>query len=397
MQSAGHLTQEQIDDLKPDGEQYVVWEGALPGFGVRVSPGGAKSYVLKYRLDSGRVRWKTIARAGVLSLKDARKRARRDLGVVADNDDPLSATDAARAGLTLGEVATRFLEQHVEARRKPATQRLYKLVVNNHLRPKFGTTPIAEVTMADVVKLHHRLRATPYLANRVLAVTSKLMAWAEQQRYREAGTNPARGIEKYREEPRRRYLTTNELKRLGCALRVGERRGALTPSALTAIRLLTFTGARVSEILGLRWIEVDLPGGALNLADSKTGRKVILLSAPAREVLDAWPKWAGSPFVFPGERRGKNKGEHRVDLNDAWSWVRRRAKIPDVRLHDLRHSYASIAVSAGQTLPIIGALLGHSQPATTARYAHLMDHPLRAASEQTAATIAASLDRRPRS
>jgi integrase len=245
-----------------------------------------------------------------------------------------------------------------------------------------------------VVKLHHRLHATPYLANRVLAVCAKLMAWAEQQRERTPGTNPCRGIEKYREDKRRRYLTPNELKRLGCALRVGARRGRLTPSALTAIRLLILTGARVSEILGLRWTEVDFEHGALNLADSKTGRKTIVLNAPARDLLKEWPHWATSPYVFPGEGRGKRKGEHRVDLNDAWRWIRRRGKMPDVRLHDLRHSFASVAVSSGQSLPIVGALLGHTQAQTTQRYAHLMDDPLRAASEATGATILASLDRR---
>lgn len=387
-----HLTKTKIDELQPEpGTQYVKWDHVLPGFGVRVSPGGAKSYILKYRLDTGRVRWKTIARVGVVTVEEARKRARRDLGLVADDGDPLRARDAAREAATFADVADEFLEDHVEARRKPATQRLYRLAVDGHLRPRLGATPIVEITTADVVKLHHRLRGTPYLANRVLAVCSKLMAWAEQQRYRPAGMNPCRGIEKYREDARQRYLTPNELKRVGAALRVAERRQALTPSSILAIRLLLFTGARVSEVLGLRWSEVDLEAGALRLADSKTGRKVILLNAPARDLLAVWPRWASSPYVFPGEGRGKRKGVHRVNLTDAWGWVRRRAKIPDVRLHDLRHSFASIAVSNGQTLPIVGALLGHTQAQTTQRYAHLMADPLRAASEATAATIAAAL------
>lgn len=395
MRSAGRLTKDRIKTLTPDdGRQYVCWDRTLPGFGVRVSPGGARTFIVRYRLASGRVRWKTIARVGVLSLDEARKRARRDLGVVADDADPLSARDAARTSSTVGEVADLFLEDHVRVRRKPTTLRLYRLAIQRHVRPRLGTLAIAEVTAAEVVKVHSQMRATPYLANRVLAVLSKMMAWAEVKRFRPPGTNPCRGLEKYPEDPRRRYLTPDELKRVGAALRVGARYGRLSPSSVAAIRLLILTGARVSEVLGLRWREVDLAHGALRLPDSKTGAKEILLNAAARDVLKRWPRWARSPHVFPGEGRGVRRGAHRVNLSDAWAWVRRRAKIPGVRLHDLRHSFASVAVSSGQTLPVVGALLGHSQAQTTQRYAHLMVDPLRAASEATAATIAAAIDRR---
>ncbi len=227
---------------------------------------------------------------------------------------------------------------------------------------------------------------------------SSLFTWAAREGYLGPGphVNPCTGVEKFQEATRRRYLTPDELRRIGAALRVAERYHAIAPAGITAIRLLLLTGARVSEVLGLRWAEVDLDAGALNLPESKTGAKTILLSAPAIEVLKAWPHFAGSPFVFPGEGRGPHQGQHRVDLHGPWTWLRRRARIPDVRLHDLRHSYASVAVSNGQSLPMIGALLGHSQPATTARYAHLMDSPLRAASDTTAATIAAAMSRRPR-
>ena len=182
-------------------------------------------------------------------------------------------------------------------------------------------------------------------------------------RYHHAGPNPCQGIDS--PKSRRRFAARQPAAR--AALRVGERRGALPPSTVTAIRLLLLTGARVSEILSLRWREVDLKAGVLNLPDSKTGRKTIMVPMPAVEILKAWPRFAKSPYVFPGEGR-KHKGAHRVSLVDAWAWIRRRAKIPDVRIHDLRHSFASIAVSTNkQSLPIVGALLGHSQPATTAR------------------------------
>jgi integrase len=349
-------------------------------------------------LHSGRVRWKTIGRFGVMPLEKARRQAQTDIGIVASGKDPLVVRDAARDAPTLGHVADRFLEDHVAARRKATTERLYRLVIDTHLKPRLGAVPIANLSADDVLKLHHRLRATPYMANRVVAVASKLFNWAATAGYRGPGphVNPCDGIEKYRERPRKRYLTPHELTKLGCALRVAERRKAMTPGALTAIRLLMLTGARVSEILTLKWRDVDLATGTLNLSDSKTGAKTILLSAPAVDVLKTWPKWATSPYVFPGEGRGTRKGQHRVNLTDAWAWARARAKIQDVRLHDLRHSYAAVAVSSGQTLPIIGALLGHTQAQTTQRYAHLMDDPLRAASNATAALIAVALKRRPR-
>lgn len=398
MASASHLTQKKIRALQPKaGRQYVVWDGDLPGFGVRVSPAGAKSFILKYRLVSGRVRWKTLGRVKAVALEQARKRAKDDIGIVARGDDPLQHKDIARDAPTLGDVADRFLE-HVEAHRKPATHRLYEQVINSHVRPKLGPVAMADVGTDDLLKLHHRLRATPYMANRVLAVTSALMNWAATAGYRGKGphVNPCDGIPKYRERARKRYLTPAELLRVGCALRVAERREILSPGSIVALRLLLLTGARMSEILTLRWKDVDLQRAMLRLPDSKTGAKTVLLPAPAVEILKTWPKWASSPYVFPGEGHGKRKGRHRVNLADPWAWVRKRAKIPDVRVHDLRHSFASVAVSGGLTLPMVGALLGHTQAQTTNRYAHLMDDPLRAASDATAGTIAAALTRRPR-
>lgn len=385
------LTVRRIEDLAPGPERYVVWDGGgVPGFGVRVNKSRGKSFVLTYRLPSGRARWATLGHVDAISLEKARDLARNYLGVLANGEDPLRRKDLARQAPTVGDVAALFIREYV-SRLKRQTQRLYKLAINTHVRPTLGTVAIADVTTADVLRLHHRLRATPYMANRVLAVLHKLMNWSEQHEYRPQHTNPCRGIRKYREHARRRYLTTDEMKRVGAALRVAERWESMSPVAVTAIRVLLLTGARVSEILTLRWREVDFTRGELRLPDSKTGRKTIVLNPPVIAILKEWPQHAGSPYVFPGEGRGRRKGQHRVNLTDAWAWIRRRARVPDVRLHDLRHSFASVAVSAGETLPIIGALLGHTQSATTQRYAHLMDDPLRRASTATGATIAAAI------
>jgi len=396
--SADHLTHRTLAALRPQRSRYVLWDSSLPGFGVRVSVQGTKTFVLKYRLPSGRTRWKTLGRIEQLSLEEARKRARRDVGLVADGHDPLRALDDARGAVTLNSAADRFLREHVEARRKPATIRLYTQVIDSHLRPRFGTTPLTSITTQDLLKLHHHLRRSPYAANRTIAVASVLFNWAARAGLRGPGphVNPCDDVPKYRERARQRYLAPHELKRVGCALRVSERRNALSPSAVLAIRLLLLTGARVNEVLSLQWREVDLDAGVLRLSDSKTGAKTILLGAPTVELLREWPRWAKSPYVFPGEGRGRHKGQHKVNLKDAWGWVRRRAKIVDVRLHDLRHSFASVAVSGGQTLPMIGALLGHAQAATTQRYAHLQLDPLRAASNATTGHIAAALGSRSR-
>ena len=394
--SVAHLTKRTLDALKTDPDaRYVLWDESLPGFGIRVGS-GARAYVLKYRLASGRVRWATLGRVGVVTLDEARKRAKRDLGIVADSGDPLSHHDAARGAPTFNHVADRFLDEHVEVRRKKTTLRHYKLAIEAHLRPRLGTIPIADVGPVDILRLHQRLRATPYQANRVLAVASSLMNWAAQHGYRPLHSNPCENLEKFPEAARKRYLSSAELKRLGAAFRVAERYGSISPAALVALRLLLLTGARLNEILSLRWRDVDLAGGALHLPDSKTGAKTILLNAPALEVLKKWPHFARSPYVFPGEGRGKRKGPHRVGLADPWAWVRKRARLHDIRVHDLRHSFASVGVSNGQTLPMIGALLGHTQAATTQRYAHLMADPLRAASDATGATISAALERRRR-
>jgi hypothetical protein len=180
--TAGHLTQRAIAELEPRAARYLVWDGGIPGFGVRVSE-GAKTFVLKYRVESGRARWATLGRFGVITLEHARLLAREYLGVVAGGEDPLRRKDLARDAPTVGEVADRFLHEHAATRLKATTLRLYRLAINNHIRPSLGTVAMADVSRADVVRLHHHLRPTRVMANRVLAVLSKLMNWAEQHAY----------------------------------------------------------------------------------------------------------------------------------------------------------------------------------------------------------------------
>jgi integrase len=397
--STGRLTKRTIDALTPKpGAQYVRWDSDLTGFGVRVSPAGAKTFVLKYRLASGRVRWKTIGRTDKVTLEKARTYAKDDIGIVARGGDPLGATDAARAAFTVAIVAQRFLDDYVIPRKKPSTVRLYRLAIDAHITPRLGTMPIADVRHEDVVKLHDRLRATPILANRVLAVLSKLLAWSmTKAKYRPAGANPCHGIEKYEEHRRKRYLDAAEYARLGRALRTT----TIAPAPRKAIELLLLTGCRPQEIATLQWAHVDLPGAALHLPDSKTGAKTVHLSPAAVKLLKRWPRWATSSYVFPGNGRGaKRKGPHihATTLAHVWADLRTAAKLDDVRLYDAcRHSFASVAVSQhGLSLAAIGEQLGHSQPATTARYAHLHDDVAKQNATAIGNTIAASLKRRTR-
>ncbi len=217
---------------------------------------------------------------------------------------------------------------------------------------------------------------------------SKFFGWAEKHGLRPDGSNPCRHVEKYREGRRERFLSQAELARLGDALREAEQDKSCSPWVVAAIRLLTLTGARRNEILTLRWEHVSKEHGCLMLPDSKTGRKAVRLNPPALDVLQAIPRLEGNPYVICGEKAG----QHLVNLEKPWRRIRAAAKLDDVRLHDLRHSFASVAASGGQSLVVIGKMLGHSQPATTARYAHLADDPVKAASDAVGRHIAAAMD-----
>ena len=206
---------------------------------------------------------------------------------------------------------------------------------------------------------------------------------AEKWGLRLDGTNPVRHIEKYAEGRRERFLSVEEMLRLGKALRQAEKESE-NPFALAAIRLLVFTGARLGEILTLRWSQIDMKRAVAILPDSKTGQKRLYFNEPAMEVLTMLPRLEGNPYVIPGHRRAS----HLVNLQKPWQRLRESAGLSDVRLHDLRHSFASIAVSTGHTLPVIGKLLGHSKATTTERYAHLADDPLRAANDRIGAELA---------
>ena len=273
---------------------------------------------------------------------------------------------------------------------KPGTRESYGVGLAK-LRAAYGSVKAEALTRAQVASLHSSLSETPYAANRMLSAVRGMFAWAEDHGHAPEGhPNPAsRKVARYREQGRERYLTGDELSRLGDALREAEAAG-VDPYAIAAIRLLALTGARLREVLHARWDQVDRERGVLFLADSKTGRKPIYLSAGAQAVLSALPRLAGHPFIIPG----KKDGAPRSDLKKPWVAVTRAAGLDGLRIHDLRHSFASIGAGASLGLPVIGRLLGHTTPATTQKYAHLADDPLRRAVETIGATIDGAMSRK---
>ena len=383
------LTKRAIEAVEPGERQQFAWDSELRGFGLRTLRTGVKAYVVQYRIGS-RTHRLTLGRHGVLTVEQARTLAKKALASVSNGIDPAAERDHARRAETVAQFCDRFLKQHVEVKNKPATERAYRSLIDGVIRPELGTRKVADVDRADVQRLHHKLKDAPYAANRLLAVLSKMMNLAERWGVRSDNTNPCRHVERFREKRRQRFLSAAELAEFGKVLAEVERERVEWHSVVPALRLLIFTGARVSEILTLRWEWVDFERGCLNLPDSKTGAKVIHLNAPALKVLadiKPDPKDPDNPHVI----RGRLKGSCLVNLKDPWRRIRTRAKIADVRVHDLRHSFAAVAAGAGSSLPIIGALLGHTQPQTTARSAHLAADPLKAAAEAVGARIAAAM------
>jgi integrase len=387
--TAARISKQTVDAVHPSDTDIYLWDDELSGFGLKVTPAGRKVYLVQYRLGGrkGRTRRVTIGKHGDLTPTTARAEARRLLGEIAVGRDPASERDKAKADRTLAVVLDQFMSEHVRSKRKKSTAREYERIAKLYILPRIGRRPISEIARQDIAKLHHELRDKPYQANRTLALLSKFFNWTEKHGLRPDGSNPCRHIEKYRESRRERFLSEAELSRLGHALRSADREESATPWAIAAIRLLIFTGARLSEILTLKWEHVDEERGLLMLPDSKTGKKAIRLNAPARKVLEDIPRLEANPYVICGERPGR----HLVNLQKPWRRIRKVADLDDVRIHDLRHSFASVGASTGHSLIVIGKMLGHSQPATTARYAHLADDSVKAASDAVGERIAAAL------
>ena len=369
-------------------KDMVFWDSELPGFGIRVYPTGSKVYIAQTRA-KGTSKRVTIGRHGVITAEQARQRAALIIARVKAGQDPTPepVTPEPASGPTVTELAARYLKEHVAMHCKPSTAVLCRLALDRHILPALGTLPLAAVTREHVGDLHYRLRDTPAMANAVVAVLSRMFNAAETWGLTPEGGNPCRFVVKYRDRKRERFLTNDEFDRLGRVLTRMEAEGALSIHAAAALRLLMLTGCRRNEIVTLRWEDVDLDTGELHLADTKTGARSVTLSPPAVQVLVNLPRVQDNPWVIAGSRPGGRLS----NISEQWRRVRTRAGLEDVRLHDLRHSWASRALALGESLPMIGRLLGHSQVETTARYAHLARDSVHEAADRIADSIGADL------
>jgi len=410
-----NLTKRTVDAAKAGEKPLFVWDGDLKGFGLLVLPSGVKSFVVQYRTEAGRSRRLTLGRYGALTPDQARKMAADALVLVRKGNDPVADRQAMKAAATVNDLMDRYLSEHVEVHNSARTQADCRRMVDKIIRPRLGTLKAASLTRQDIAKVHKALGRTPRQANLVLSVLSKALTLAETWGMRLEYSNPVRLVKRYKETERERFLSAEELARLGQTLEEAEtvglpwqikakganakhlrldadkRRTLVNPMALAAIRLLLFTGARLSEILELRWQHVDMNGGTIALPARKgDGRKAHPVSSGALAVLDDLPRSKKSPFVLPRAADPKRHISKEV-LENAWQRVRAHAGIEDVRLHDLRHTVGTFASQAGSNAFMISHLLRHSNVAITNRYVNPDADPIRSLSETIGSRIEAGL------
>ena len=381
----GSLSNLVVDALFAGSKEIIYWDLDLPGFGVRVYPSGAKVYLAQGRGPRGTKRM-TVGRHGTISADEARRRAVALLTRIKAGDEPESGPDT-KGGPTVAGLAERYLREHVAVRCKPNTVKGYRQMIVGHILPLLGDLPIAALGREHVAEIHYRLRKTPVAANNTVGTLSRMLNRAEAWGLVPAGSNPCRFVTPYRTRRQERFLTGDEFRRLGEALDDLEAGGRVPVHAAVAIRLLILTGCRRGEVLTLQWGDVALERNEIRLRDSKTGPRVVPLSPAAARVLAGVPRLAGNPWVIAGREPGKRL----THLAYYWYQVRERAGLDDVRLHDLRHSFASRALALGEDLTMIGKLLGHRRIQTTARYAHLARDSVKESAALVAASIAADI------
>lgn len=367
--------------LLPAEGNRIEYDSEVKGFGCRVTAGGARSFVLNYRTRAGRERRFTIGQFPAWKVAAARQEAAELKKLVDRGGDPLASIAAERAAPTVDDMCTRYAQEHLPKKRERAA-RDDTSMITAHVLPALKHKKVTDVGYSDVDALHRKITAngTSYRANRVIALLSKMFSLAIRWQWRV--DNPAKGIERNQEVKRHRYLGGDELAALTAALTAYS-----DQQAANIIRLLLLTGARSAEARGARWADFDLTAGVWVKPGHTTKQKTehrVPLSAPARQLLSELWRSAerNAEFVFPGRT-----GDFRADIRRAWASVCDAAGIKSARIHDLRHTYASMLASANISLPTIGALLGHTQPSTTARYSHLFDDPLRAATERVGAIV----------
>lgn len=364
------------------GSQHVLWDDACPGFGLRLYPSGAKAFVIKFR-SHGRQRLMTLGALAELSVDEARARAQQARLSIREGTDPLlERRKAKHRGMTFGEFCEEYLERHARPKKRSASEderRIEKI-----LKPAWGRLPLAEIRRPEVAGLHHKHgKRSGYEANRALSLVSRMFGLAEQWGYVPEGTpNPARGIKKFDELKRDRWVRPEEMPRLLEAIE-----GTENPWLRGFFLLALLTGARSSELRHARWQDVDLDRGILAIPVTKSGRPhAVPLSPEACALLGQLPREDGNPYLFPGRVKGKPLNA----VARPWELIRQAAKLPDVRIHDLRRTVGSWLAMSGESLPRIGKILNHSNQSTTAVYARIADDVGRVPLANLGAQVAAA-------
>jgi integrase len=421
----GKITKRSVEAVQPvAGKDVLLFDTEITGFAAKVTSEGSRIYLLQYE-HAGRKRRYRIGRHGELTAEQARDRARRLRLQIADGIDPFAERARDRAIPNVSALGERYMTEHAAIHKRASSAAEDRRNFDNHIVPLLGHLRTSAVTSEDVARMvrgiaagdtardekteHGRriVRGGKIAANRARALLSTMMNMAQSWGYRPRGSNPCPGARRFAEERRQRFLTGDELARLGQALAAAERDGAESPAAITALRLLLFTGCRLSEVRTLKWSYVDLDRAMLNLPTSKTGAKPVFLSAPALQALAALdrPEGGADGYVFPASRRRRlgdtaadTAGGMRPieDLHGPWQRIRLSAGMPELRMHDLRHTFASMGAAGGLSLQLIGGLLGHASVRTTQRYAHLVDAAQRDGVERIGADLARAVDGKPR-
>lgn len=388
-----NLTKRVVENLGITGKRYEVRDDAQTGFVVRVGATGDKAFYYVYRAGKGRgapLKRLHIGSFPSMTVEQARSIVKQKAAQVALGGDPALETSEAKAALSVNAAFEAFWLAH-GAKIKSSTLEGYQRIATQFILPAIGRHKVDDICVQHIADIHLSMKDTPYQANRCLAILSKFFGWCLKNGHKKDGHNPVSGIERYPEQKRMAFMGQAEIEALGRAFQSMEQNGYVDPETGkkvtfdpvigAALKVLLLTGARCMEILSLKWEYIDKTRGIANLPDSKTGAKALRLPEPAMAILDSLPKI--SEYCFPG-RRGTG---HIVNIKDTWKRLLNTAGLSGWRIHDLRHAFASYAACSGKSLPVIGAILGHTQPATTARYAHIANNPVTQAAEETAEQI----------
>jgi integrase len=388
MMAKAKLTIRTVEAVRPsaDGDVFL-WDSKLAGFGLRVKPSGVKTFVVQYRVGT-RTRRYAIGKYPALRPENARSEANALLGAIERGADPSGDAKAKRKAGTISEMCDRYFEEHATPHKKPESVKSDERLIKANIKPAFGTMGVGTLTRTDVQRLHHRMRETPFEANRTLALLSKMMNLAELWGLRPDGSNPCRHVKRYPEPKRIRHLNSDELAKLGKALAELERDATESPGIIAAVRLLALTGMRLGEVLNLKWAYVDLSDGVIRLPDAKAGARSVPIGAAARVLLAALKRDNAEMVI---ESRTPGAPLSRNTIEGAWGRIRGKAGLADARLHDLRHTVATAAAATQASAFAIRDLLGHKHVAMASRYVERAVDPLRELADQVSSHISGAM------